>query len=214
MPAVEGPTLAAVGPHMEGAQRGSRISKRGSQGSSVRSILSMSNLRGLFRKDRSDARNAPMTTLEASTENQEPTIDPAEGPSSTTTLVEVDQTAGGRVLASPLPTSLAIVPSSDPINSTGPAAVGNLVSQEMAGGTQYAVDVVNEVRRQPESPRRARLHEMSSILVDVLETARDARNIRNRVRMMAVDTDRVYARARHAAIRLENLFDQMNDETM
>ena len=188
----------------ENAKRDSQSSKRSSQRSASKTMLSMSNLRGLFRKTPSEQKSEGASLK---TNKQRGSNSAVGGPS--TPPVEAGR-AGVKNKGKSWPRGgkSASFGRRAGFNSPG---IGSPSPSEVAQTTSLAMDILNSAREEEHSPTKERLLEMGKVMVDAITHARDAEKAMEQAKMAADKAEMAYMLTKQSVLDVGSLIQEWRE---
>ncbi|KAI9853098.1 MAG: hypothetical protein M1838_001599 [Thelocarpon superellum] len=201
---------------VEGEKRASHhtstSSKRSSHGSASRNktLLSMSNLRGFFRKGHDESPKAVSTPVTTPMSGSKLVGSGANSPNS---VSGNSRSLGDRSHSKPkirfgrsgTPATIGTrsLPSSPTVDTPSP--------NDIARTTSLAMEILTSARQEEHSPRKERLLEMGKVMVDAITNARDAEKAMEQAKMSADKAEMAYMMTRKSVLDVARLVKEWRD---
>ncbi|KAI9820108.1 MAG: hypothetical protein M1832_003815 [Thelocarpon impressellum] len=173
----------------------SQASRRSSQRSNSKTMLSMSNLRGIFRKQPAETKEGDSGVKEKSKQPATPAAVPesASGKSKSK--------GKGRLIRSRTSTP----------GAQNAAEAETPTPQEIARTTSLAIQILNSARSEEHSPTKERLLEMGKVMVDAITHARDAEKAMEEAKLAADRAGLASMRTKKSVLDVARLIQEWKD---
>ena len=198
----------------EGSRRVSQVSKQSSQGSHSKKMLSMSNLRGMFRRSPNDAKAEASRAERAPNRSREPTVSASGSPFPSrpngVTAPKKRQDRQERAIAgfegrqlraiagvegpqeraiavsATQALALPVTPTVDMLPATPPS------SGQILDTTSLTMQILESAKKETHSGKKERLLEMGKIMVNIITHARDAEKAMEQASLAARKAEMAY----------------------
>ena len=215
------PSAASAKPtelETETARRESQVSKQSSQGSTAKKIMSMGNLRGLFRKGQRERKpDVPASSTIPPTPQAKASLG-EPGPPSTLDVRKGKATPPGKRRVTPTRSALPVASSSrsprTPTSGATPASspLSNVASSSRVGETTtLAMQLIDAARREPQGLKRDRLFEMSKVMVNAITQARDAEKAMEQAKLAASKAEMASVMTNQTVLELASLIQRWKE---
>lgn len=191
-------------PEAEISKRTSQASKQSSHSSISKNVLSMSNLRGLFRRGH-NSKGEEKTPVPTSKTSRNYTISAAGSPFTSRAESSTTRTRS-RERSTPV-TSIPSPHHQQVPGSTNSPVISSPASSQVAETTSLAMDILESARNETNSHRRERLLEMGKIMVDVITQARDAEKAMEEAKVAADKAQMAYMMTKKAVFDVAKMIE-------